>query len=73
MNANDKITLVHADDWVGLYKNGELLCEGHSFSPYHIFEALEIDVDYIEADNEWMDKVGNLPQDIKDVKKEIPF
>lgn len=64
----EKVTIVRADDWVGLYVNGRLAAEGHSLSEYHVLEALGINQESIECDQEWIEDMGNLPKNLKDVK-----
>lgn len=65
-----KFTYVMGDDWDGLYTEGKLVREGHSFSVRHLFEWLGVDVDIVVADLNWLGERGNLPEDLKDIKHE---
>jgi hypothetical protein len=66
----DTFTYVKADDWVGIYKNGVLVEEGHRIPIDNLFEILGVKFDIIHADQEWLEEFGNLPDKIEDVKKE---
>lgn len=66
------VVFVNGDDWTGMYIDGVLVEEGHSISPYRAIEAVickEVTSLYrVEANNEWLQEVGNLPKYLKDVK-----
>lgn len=40
---NDKYKIIKSEDWVQIYKNEELLEEGHSFDVEDIFNLLGIE------------------------------
>lgn len=66
--------LVDGDDWSGLYCNGRLISEGHSFSVREIFELIQENggavsrFNSVEADMDWLSDVGSLPEDLREVK-----
>ncbi len=66
------IQLVSGGDWQGLYIDGVLKVQNHSLYACDVLDALEgiLKVQYIEADEDWMAKVGQLPDKLKDVKKQ---
>jgi len=58
-------------DWIGMYKNGKLLLQGHSIGYWDMAKALGFTVIYREKDNEWFDKHGNrCPEELSEVKDE---
>lgn len=63
-----EITLVDGDDWTGIYIDGKLAAEGHSFDKADLLQILNIPYEYKEADPDWMYEVGNLPKNLSDVK-----
>lgn len=65
-----KITFVSGDDWKGLYVDGKLVYENHSIPNYIVLDKLGIDYDEIEADLDWLDKVGCLPEKLSQVKEQ---
>ena len=67
---NKKIVIVEGDNWQGLYIDGELKEQYHSLELYTIFKYLDIPVDFINADDEWLRKLGYLPKKIEDIKIE---
>lgn len=69
MNCNHKYTLVIADDWEGLYRDGELLTQGHSLSMFDVFGALGLDLGKVRPDNTWLEAEGLLPTYLEDVKR----
>lgn len=58
-------------DWCGLYRDGELVLEGHlSLKPsVEVLEALGVPCETIQADPEWMEAEGRLQQFIGHVKR----
>lgn len=63
------ITIIDIDDWVGVYKDGELRYEGHSISNEELLRIADIDyeVKYIDHPNEelfW----GGMPGTLEDVE-----
>lgn len=51
-------------DWQGLYVNGLLKCEGHSFPLSDVFEALGLELVEREID---MEEMGSLPELYKEL------
>lgn len=66
--AEREIVIVDADDWAGLYIDGKLVYEGHSIDYRQVFKHLNIDYSRKEADFEWMDEVGRLPENLSEVE-----
>jgi hypothetical protein len=54
---NDKYKIIKSEDWIQIYKNGELLQEGHSFEVEDIFNLLgiECEVEWKYEDDEIFD------------------
>lgn len=44
-----KITLIYAEDWAGLYKDGKLVVDGHSVSCEELAKAAELDFEEVNA------------------------
>jgi hypothetical protein len=61
------IAFVVGFDWVGMYVDGELVCEGHSLQPGEIVAALGMGADYIEPNQEWLYEFGSFPKKLTDV------
>jgi len=55
-----KFTLVSSDqgDWIGLYRDGVLLNEGHSLSPREVLDALGLENESVEWGEEEFAKHG---------------
>lgn len=65
----NKLVFVHVDDWVGLYRDGELLYQGHDIEPERLLELIGIDyVSVSDADHLLgkgdSNRNGNLPQNL---------
>lgn len=58
-----------ADDWVGLYVDGKLVDEGHSFTIPMFIDMLDIDCAVRTPNDEWITDRGGFPANIKDVKE----
>jgi hypothetical protein len=67
MNTSE-YTLVDADDWVGLYRDGKLVSQGHRFTIRDVFELLNIDLKVLYPDDEWIYERGDLPNALGEVK-----
>jgi len=68
-NFMPNVTLVtNYEDWEGLYIDGVLKTEGHSIALREAFEACGILLFVKEADHEWLDEQGSLPDTLKEVK-----
>ena len=70
MKKSPKYSFVCGDDWSGFYINDVLKLEGHKITPEDILEILEIDFERFHVNQEWLEDLGNLPKNIKDVVKE---
>jgi hypothetical protein len=67
---------VVADDWCGVYADGELVLEGHSLNPYEVLSAFRNaqieDVTIYEIyPYEWLHDRGRLPQFLDDIPQEV--
>lgn len=65
-----KFTYVMGDDWDGIYKDGKLFAEGHSFHPKTFFQACGVEYDIKCVDLGWLEDRGNLPDKLSEVKYE---
>lgn len=74
------ITYVSMDDWAGLYINGQLQFEGHSVPAFEWVEAINkvdgpVVAEELSLDDnkvtEWIESLGNLPQNLGDIPEEI--
>jgi len=66
-----KIVHVQVDDWEALYVDGKLVDEGSSINWKHfITHNLKLDIDDLDADLDWLDDIGNLPDNLEDVLEE---
>lgn len=63
-----KIKIVHTGNWEAMYVNGKLVAENHSLNTREILFALKLDYELLQADDEWMEDVGDFPENFKDVK-----
>lgn len=63
-----EVVFVLADDWEGMYIDGELVAEGHSLEVDTVCIALDIESEERWADDEWLTARGRLPKELKDVK-----
>lgn len=61
------IVLVRADDWEGLYINGELVEEGHSVGVSTVMKKIGINMEERWCDDNWLYERGRLPKQLKDV------
>lgn len=55
------ITLRHQDDWIAVYKDGELVEEGHSCDLQRGLRALGIAFDDVDMEALGIDENGNMP------------
>ncbi len=63
------VLVTNYSDWEGLYKDGELVLEGHRVSREDIFNLLGINYDVVEAAEGWIESRGSLPQKLSDVEE----
>lgn len=64
------VTIVNADDWMGLYIDGELVYEGHSIEEETLLKYVGVNCDSFWVDDNWITERGNLPSRLEDVKKD---
>jgi hypothetical protein len=77
-----KVAIVRGEDWEGLYINDRLMNENHSIMTARALEILSeafnalppnsnpiIEVEAVDADDEWLSTRGSLPRNLKDVKR----
>jgi hypothetical protein len=62
-------TIAQADDWSGLYVDGELVYQGHSIPIHVVFEVLGASVQRVEVDLDWIHARGDLPDKLADVER----
>ncbi len=62
------ITIVDVNDWIGIYINGKLTSQGHSFHTSELLKLIGVPHDYVFADSGWLVERGSLPENIEDVK-----
>ncbi len=63
-----QVVFAYASDWMGMYVNGKLVFENHSICPDEALEALGIPVTKFSCNEEWLENVGNLPKEAKDLE-----
>lgn len=70
-----KITVASADDWIGVYADGELIHEGHSVDLTYFISyimplaGINLGWEVKNADEDWLvEDVGNFPTDLAEVK-----
>lgn len=67
-----KITIVQAEDWAGLYKDGEIVFQGHDLQYSDIISAInapDLQFDEVWVEGGWLAKVGHLPETLDEVHK----
>jgi hypothetical protein len=69
-----RLVEVYADDWAGMYANGELIAEGHSLRLCDMIEWLSnkgpvhiVSYDCRPANGSWLCDRGRLPVKLADV------
>jgi len=67
MGVAKSIVLVVVDTWEGLYIDGELKRQGHNIDKVDFLECLGIAFDYKWCNNKWLEELGELPKNLKDV------
>jgi len=64
-----KIVIADGDDWQGLYIDGELKMEGHSFNVADVIKTITgTKPEYVEVDADWLMELGRLPQKLSEVQ-----
>ena len=63
-----QVTHVSGDDWEGIYIDGKLVEEGHNVQLRDFAKHVGITLQEIEADLEWLEDEGSLPEVLLDVK-----
>ncbi len=66
----NKLLILTADDWEGLFIDGKLVTEGHSIPLYEFCEVLGIKVDFKEVDDEYMCEMGSFPQNLDEIPED---
>lgn len=64
-----KITMVYGMDWEGVYVDGKLAIQDHMLGAVDVLRALGVKFEECECDADWLDKRGQLPERLRDVKK----
>lgn len=59
---------VRTEGWVGIYKDGELLAEDENLSPKQILEVLGYEFRSVDADPQWLDQIGSLPESVSEIE-----
>jgi hypothetical protein len=62
------IIIVNGSDWMGIYRNGELIYQGHDIQPHRLLELLGHKYKRVEADGDWLASRGALPTSFSEVK-----
>lgn len=66
------LTVISLDDWIGIYKEGKLLLQGHSIDYYELLEKLGYNVDSKYIPNDDLDEFGNqLPEQLSEITEYI--
>lgn len=75
MALKNQVIKVTGDDWTGIYIDGRLRAQGHSIPFSELMEALEEYTTHkinfweeLEADIEWLEGEGYLPDTLAEVK-----
>ena len=70
-----KISLVHGDDWQGLFINGILVTEGHRVTVEEAITAIserlvrqDIQFESLEANYKWLEDRGGFTEKLEKVK-----
>ena len=66
----EEITMVRADDWVGLYSGGVLMQEGHNLTIGDVLNLVGVKTKTLYADSAWLEAEGQLPMDLCEVRQE---
>ena len=69
--AKPQVTLVDADDWEGLYINGQLVEEHHHVRTVDVLKHLGILCEVIYPDQAWLEERGSLPMNLAEVPSEV--
>lgn len=70
-----RLDIVNGDDWQGVYLDGEMHAQDHSIREHHWLYLVEkagslcedVEVHVWTADLDWLDSLGYLPHDFKDI------
>ncbi len=68
-NPTKKLTRVYCEDWEGVYLDGVLVAQGHSVDISDVAAALGVEYQSVEADSDWLEDEGELPESLSDVKR----
>ena len=61
------VTLVRAHNWVGLYIDGDLICQGNTIEEETLLQHVGVNYDSFLVDEEW--NIGCLPARLEDIKE----
>ena len=67
-----KLTIAYSDDWEGLYKDGELMYQGHEVDRHELLAAIgrpDIVLDYFSVEGDWPQEYGEFPETLDEVKQ----
>lgn len=71
------IDIIVAEDWKGIYFNGELFTNGHTLSTdsviavmLHLVEYDKVILNRHTIDQDYMEELGELPENLKEINKE---
>ena len=71
-----KLHIIRSEDydWIGLYRDGELLHEGHSIQEEDLVKLLGFEAGHSVKDQEWFEQQGGrcpntLPEDVMEGSK----
>jgi len=63
--------LVQFNDWVELWEGDEIIAEGHSLAPFHIFDALGLSLEIFEGiENEYEEPESKTPTELRNMQDE---
>lgn len=61
------LTIVRAGDWEGIYIDGKLVDDAHSFESEDVLKMLGIDCEVKWANDAWLSERGRLPEKLQEV------
>lgn len=64
-----KIVFVEGDEWEGLYIDNKLATEDHSLSVFEVLDLIGVNYKVVYPDDDWLYKVGKLPERLGKVKR----
>ena len=64
-----KISIVSGDDWSGIYIDGKLVFQNSELRPSDILKAVGLSCERIYINSSELEEIGELPENLEDVKK----